>query len=115
VSFFLIFLAIALIGAALFVGADFASGPFRIRRAGGTVADGFDDPVAALPPVLLPAQAGPADVDRLRFALGLRGYRMDQVDQVLDELRDQIAAKNGEIERLRAELRAASPAAEDGP
>jgi DivIVA domain-containing protein len=104
VSFFLIFLAIALIGAALFFGADASSGIFRRRRSGeSAVLDGFDEPVASLPPILLPAEASPADVDRIRFALGLRGYRMDQVDQVLDELRDQLAAKDREIERLRAE------------
>ena len=47
--------------------------------------------------MLLPAEAEPSDVDRLRFAVGLRGYRMDQVDQVLDELRDQLAAKDRQI------------------
>jgi DivIVA domain-containing protein len=60
--------------------------------------------VANLPPVLLPADAAPADVDRVRFSLGLRGYRMDQVDQVLDDLRDQLAARNAEVERLRTQL-----------
>jgi DivIVA domain-containing protein len=105
VSFFLIFLAIAVIGAALFVGADFASGFFRSRRdAGSALLDGFDEPVASLPPVLLPAEAAPADIDRVRFALGLRGYRMDQVDQVLDDLRDQIAARDREIAHLKTEL-----------
>ncbi|QCO99243.1 DivIVA domain-containing protein [Arthrobacter sp. 24S4-2] len=105
VSFFLIFLAIAVIGAALFVGADFTSGLFRNRRpTGAALLDGFDEPVASLPPVLLPADAAPADVDRVRFALGLRGYRMDQVDQVLDELRDQLAARDREIAHLKTEL-----------
>ena len=70
--------------------------------------DGFDEPVASLPPVLLPDDATPADVDHVRFALGLRGYRMDQVDEVLDDLRDQLAAKNAEIEALRAQLRASA-------
>ena len=116
VSFFLIFLAIALIGAALFFGADFASGIFRRRRRGSSaLLDGFEEPVASLPPVLLPAEALPTDVDRVRFALGLRGYRMDQVDQVLDELRDQIAAKDREIERLRAGLQAPAQPGESGP
>ncbi|WP_209751008.1 MULTISPECIES: DivIVA domain-containing protein [unclassified Arthrobacter] len=116
VSFFLIFLAIALIGAALFFGADSASGIFRRRRsAESALLDGFEEPVASLPPVLLPAEAAPADVDRIRFALGLRGYRMDQVDQVLDDLRDQLAAKDDEIERLRSELRAPAQPGESGP
>ncbi|KQR06316.1 DivIVA domain-containing protein [Arthrobacter sp. Leaf145] len=97
VSFFLVFLAIVLVGAALYLGA----GIFR----GRTIGTGLDDPVPNLPPVLLPAEARASDVDSLRFALGLRGYRMDQVDQVLDDLRDQLRAKDLEIERLSALVR----------
>jgi DivIVA domain-containing protein len=106
VSFFLVFLAIVLIGATVWAGAGGPSGVFRRRRPsnGGLLDGGFEQPVANLPPVLLPAEAAPADVDRVRFSLGLRGYRMDQVDQVLDELRDQLAAKHEEVERLRATL-----------
>lgn len=108
-SFFLIFLAIALVGAAFLLGTGRASGFLRGRRGADAgeppvMADGFDQPVANLPPVLLPAEAEPADVDRLRFAIGLRGYRMDQVDQVLDDLRDQLAAKDRKIADLGAEL-----------
>jgi DivIVA domain-containing protein len=107
VSFFLVFLAIVLIGATVWAGAGGPSGIFRRGRTGAGPLDdellggGFEQPVANLPPVLLPAEAAPADVDGLRFSLGLRGYRMDQVDQVLDELRDQLAAKDQEVERLR--------------
>jgi DivIVA domain-containing protein len=109
VSFFLIFLAIALVGAAFLLGSGRPSGFLRGRRGAdageaGALADGFDQPVANLPPVLLPAEAEPADVDRLRFAIGLRGYRMDQVDQVLDDLRDQLAVKDRKIADLGAEL-----------
>jgi DivIVA domain-containing protein len=106
VSFFLVFLAIALIGVTLLIGTDFASRVLRSRRGavGEGVADGFDDPVASLPPVLLPAHPQPSDIDHVRFALGLRGYRMDQVDQVLDELRDHLAEKDREIARLRTAL-----------
>ncbi|MEW1983468.1 DivIVA domain-containing protein [Pseudarthrobacter oxydans] len=103
-SFFLVFLAIGLVGAVFWVGLG--------RRAGRTgngplpvlLDVGFEQPPANLPPVLLPAQAAPEDVDRVRFSLGLRGYRMDQVDQVLDDLRDQLASKQDEIDGLRAEL-----------
>jgi len=94
VSFFLVFLAIVLIGAALYLGAGIVRGR--------TLGAGLDDPVPNLPPVLLPAEALPSDVDSLRFALGLRGYRMDQVDQVLDELKEQLRAKDMEIQRLSA-------------
>jgi DivIVA domain-containing protein len=115
VSFFLVFLAIVLIGATVWAGAGGRHGVFRRVRsadganssrleAGGLWDGGFEQPVANLPPVLLPAEAVPDDVDRIRFSLGLRGYRMDQVDQVLDELRDQLAAKQEEVERLRARL-----------
>lgn len=52
------------------------------------------------PPLEAPVQR-PGDLDRARFALALRGYRMDQVDAVLDEARDLLAAKDEEIGRLR--------------
>ncbi len=78
---------------------------------GRSIGAGLDDPVPNLPPVVLPSQAKPSDIDSLRFALGLRGYRMDQVDQVLDDLRDQLLAKDREIERLNA---LAQPRLEDG-
>src|SRR5690349_10157729 len=113
VSFFLVFLAIVLIGATALIGTDIGAGILRRKRSraplsGSGFIDGFDEPVASLPPVLLPDDAAPADVDQVRFALGLRGYRMDQVDQVLDDLRDQLAAKNAEIESLRGQLRAST-------
>ncbi|MET3141267.1 UNVERIFIED_ORG: DivIVA domain-containing protein [Arthrobacter sp. UYEF10] len=126
-SFFLVYLAIALIAATLWAGAGGRRsilGLFRRGSEPGNSAEvpenpilypGFGQPPANLPPVLLPAEAVPADVDRVRFSLGLRGYRMDQVDQVLDELRDQIEAKDEEVGRLRARLleseRAAHPEA----
>ncbi|WP_350001876.1 DivIVA domain-containing protein [Pseudarthrobacter sp. WHRI 8279] len=103
-SFFLVFLAIGLVGAVFWVGLGLRSG----RKGNGPLPvlldGGFEQPPANLPPVLLPARAAPEDVDRVRFSLGLRGYRMDQVDQVLDELRDQLASKQEEIDALRAEL-----------
>ncbi|HJV97568.1 MAG TPA: DivIVA domain-containing protein [Arthrobacter sp.] len=109
VSFFLVFLAIVLVGAVVWAGAGGQAGLFGRGRPGGVrdsglLDSGFEQPVANLPPVLLPADAAPADVDRVRFSLGLRGYRMDQVDQVLDDLRDQLAAQRGEVERLKARL-----------
>lgn len=105
-SFFLVFLAIVLVGAVAW-----ASLGRRARGAGDRplpvlLDGGFEQSPANLPPVLLPAGAAPEDVDRVRFSLGLRGYRMDQVDQVLDELRDQLAAREQEVEELRARLQA---------
>ncbi|NGN82859.1 DivIVA domain-containing protein [Arthrobacter silviterrae] len=79
------------------------------KPAGAVYDDGLAAPVDGLPPVLLPAGAVPADIDRLRFALGLRGYRMDQVDEVLDRLRDELAAKDSRIAELEAALAAGGP------
>lgn len=93
-SYFLIFLAVMLAAAvALYVVG-------LKRPAADIYDDGLQPPVAGLPPVLLPDAPAPEDVDRVRFALGLRGYRMDQVDQVLDRLRDELAAKDARIAEL---------------
>lgn len=126
-SFFLVFVAVVLIAATLWAGAGGRRGILRtFRRGSGPDAgaevpgnpilySGFGQPPANLPPVLLPAEAVPADIDRVRFSLGLRGYRMDQVDQVLDDLRDQLAAKDKEVGRLRARLQEAERAAQPEP
>lgn len=110
VSNFLVFLAIVLIGITVIFGTDLGAKILRKKPSDTPLTNGgFEEPVTSLPPVLLPEEAKPDDVDRVRFALGLRGYRMDQVDQVLDDLRDQLAAKDAEIAGLRAHLRGEIP------
>jgi DivIVA domain-containing protein len=47
------------------------------------------------------------DVDRLRFSVGLRGYRMDEVDDVLDRLAADLAERDQRIEALEGEIRGA--------
>jgi DivIVA domain-containing protein len=59
------------------------------------------EPVRTLPPVLLPAEPEPADVDRLRFSPALRGYRMDQVDETLRRLAAALADRDAQITALR--------------
>ncbi|MET1088621.1 MAG: DivIVA domain-containing protein [Arthrobacter sp.] len=116
-SFFLVFLAVLLIGAVLWASVGGSAGKKGRRPLPALLDAGIEEPPANLPPVLLPANAAPEDVDSVRFALGLRGYRMDQVDQVLDELRDQLAASRHEVETLRVRLAALeqpAPAAADG-
>ena len=108
-SFFLVFLGIVVVGVVLFIGSG-------MTRSGRNPGAGLDDPVPNLPPVLLPAGAKASDVDHVRFALGLRGYRMDQVDEVLDELRDELTAREAEIEQLKRALEVqGSPGKQEEP
>jgi hypothetical protein len=97
----LLFLAVLLAGAAVFLSVGRWRGPQSTGtgRPEGEIL-GLVEPVAALPPVLLPERPRRSDVDALRLGVGLRGYRCDQVDEVLGVL-------SAEIERLRSDLDAA--------
>ncbi|MGO2540987.1 MAG: DivIVA domain-containing protein [Specibacter sp.] len=97
-TYFLIFLAVVVAAAV----ALYVVGLNKPQADAPVYDDALARPVANLPPVLLPDTPAPADVDRLRFSLGLRGYRMDQVDEVLDRLRDELAAKDLRIAGLEA-------------
>jgi len=46
-----------------------------------------------------------ADVDSVRFAVGLRGYRMDEVDDVLDRLAAEVSDRDATIATLQDQLR----------
>ena len=105
-SFFLVFLAIVV--AAGLVWAGLAA--FRGRALPEALDGGLEEPEPGLPPVFLPEHPTAGDIDRVRFALGFRGYRMDQVDEVLALLRDRIAAQDAEIARLRAASRSKAEA-----
>ena len=107
-SFFLVFLAIVLAAGLVWFGLA----AFRGRPLPGALDGGMDEPQPGLPPVVLPEHPTADDVDRVRFSLGLRGYRMDQVDEVLAILRDRIAAQDSEIARLRAAARSEAEAPE---
>ena len=41
-----------------------------------------------------------ADLDQLRFGIALRGYAMNQVDDILDRLGSEIAARDARIDEL---------------
>jgi DivIVA domain-containing protein len=45
-----------------------------------------------------------ADLESVRFPAAVRGYRMDLVDQVLDRVAAELAAKDAELAELRAQL-----------
>jgi DivIVA domain-containing protein len=71
-----------------------------------------DRPDLALPP------EGPlvrSDVDQVRFSVGLRGYRMDEVDDVLDRLALDLEARDERIALLEREVAAAAAVPEPEP
>ena len=45
-----------------------------------------------------------ADVDGVRFAVGMRGYRMDEVDDVLDRLAAEVDRRDARISELESRL-----------
>jgi DivIVA domain-containing protein len=104
VTILLLVLAILLVGGtALLVSGR--TPPARFRAIGRSIAaEAMAPPVASLPPVLLPDSPTARDVDALRFGLGLRGYRMEQVDQVLDRLAGALDERDAVISDLRGQL-----------
>jgi DivIVA domain-containing protein len=103
VSLFLLLVALALVGVVAAVAV-------------GRVRGGLDEPASSRPYRPLPeGPLGPSDVDAVRFSLGLRGYRMDEVDAVLGRLRDALADRDAELAGLRrrvAELASEAPASD---
>ncbi|KYH45979.1 DivIVA domain-containing protein [Branchiibius sp. NY16-3462-2] len=64
----------------------------------------LDPPVRTSPFEQLPPTVTPDDVDSLRFDQTLRGYRMGQVDDTLDRLRDALAEKDRELAERDARI-----------
>jgi len=55
---------------------------------GAPMSEAYDDRPDALVPAAGPL--GPEDLRRVRFSLGFRGYRMSEVDALLDRLARQL-------------------------
>jgi DivIVA domain-containing protein len=53
-------------------------------------------------PVLPADRVAAPDIEAVRFSMALRGYRMDEVDDVLDRLSTEISVRDAEISRLRS-------------
>lgn len=105
-TIFLVLIAIAAVGAtAFFVVGRGRPGPEPSSRRDPLNVPGLVEPTPSLPPVLLPDRPSAADVGRIRFSLGLRGYRMDQVDEVLDRLAAALAERDALIEALQDQNR----------
>ncbi len=68
---------------------------------GGEMAPAYPDrPDTGLPP----GPVGAADLGEVRFAVGLRGYRMDEVDEVLDRVGAELEARDARIADLEWRL-----------
>lgn len=78
------------------------SGDGSGRTASGGLTDAppdlLDEPLPPERPV------GRAEVDALRLPVGVRGYRMDQVDDVLDRLGAELAERDARIAELESAL-----------
>jgi DivIVA domain-containing protein len=76
-----------------------------VAVATGVIAGGMDEPASSVPARGLPA--GPVaadDLDDVRFTPALRGYRIDQVEAVLDRVREEVARRDDELARAGADL-----------
>ena len=49
----------------------------------------------------------PTDVEQVRFSMALRGYRMDEVDAVLERLAAELAERDRRLAELEARARRA--------
>ncbi|MFZ0325488.1 MAG: DivIVA domain-containing protein [Actinomycetes bacterium] len=67
--------------------------------AGSSASDASPDRRAADLPADRPVEA--SDIDALRLPQALRGYRMDDVDDVLDRLARELTERDDVIDRLR--------------
>lgn len=77
----------------------------------GLIGGGMGNPVTNLSHEPLPDdELNDSDFDELTFDVTARGYRMSQVDGVVDRLRRELREKNAEITVLRGDAeRAAEP------
>ena len=78
----------------------------------GRVQGGLDEPVRSRRDNALPdGRLDESDLARARFSVGLRGYRMDEVDAALDRVQAELRERDAEIRTLREALRTqAAPA-----
>jgi DivIVA domain-containing protein len=82
------------------LGVLFVAGVLATRDGDVLVDVAPDDPDLELP--LGPLQ--PEDIRRVRFGLVVRGYRMREVDQVLERLADEVAARDARLLALEQAL-----------
>lgn len=100
-------LALLVVGGVLFLAASFAFG--RGEEMAPVLPEGT--------PVELPEDrlARGDDLRALKLSVALRGYRMDEVDWLLDRLSEQVDSRDREISRLRSVLHVERVPDEDEP
>lgn len=76
-------------------------GVFAAMLAGWVRYDPMTDPVTSQPDAGLDDGFAATDVAAVHFDTALRGYRMDQVDDVLDRLQERLAEQERELATLR--------------
>ncbi len=82
-----------------------------LGRGDGLAEQELDDVVVGLPE---DRQLVAADVDSVRLPLALRGYRMSDVDEVLDRLAAELAVRDATIRDLASRQSAGSSPDNDG-
>jgi DivIVA domain-containing protein len=79
-------------------------GLFAALLAGRIDYDPLSDPTASQPASGLPDEPYAEDITGVRFDTALRGYRMDQVDDVLDRLQQRLEEREAELADRDREL-----------
>ncbi|WP_372697986.1 DivIVA domain-containing protein [Arthrobacter sp. JSM 101049] len=100
-QYLLVFVAVLLVGAVAFLAVGRRRGDAGPEIPRGGLVLGLAEPVPSLPAVLLPERPTAEDIALLRLGVGLRGYRCDQVDEVLAALADEIERLNDELAATR--------------
>jgi len=72
---------------------------------GGALGEVFPDRPDVALPYDRPLRAG--DLESVRFSVGFRGYRMDDVDDVFDRVASELEARDTRIAELEWQLRIA--------
>lgn len=73
-----------------------------VAAVAGRVALLGDEADDAAQPVMPSGDLAADDLDQVRFTVAARGYRMDQVDDVITRLRAELAARDDRIATLEA-------------
>jgi DivIVA domain-containing protein len=102
-TWFFAFLIVALLGAVAVVAAG----------RGGSMAEVYDDRPDSRVPADGPLRA--EDVRRVRFSTAFRGYRMSEVDELLDRLAVELDAARADAARAASADTQPPPAAAEEP